>query len=175
MNTLIPSTLYILLQSRSTPSTFHWSLYTTNTHGPLTRGTKHDLTDEKAPRRIWSYNSAPANLLELQSQLVIAAVKVDVIDDVEMLRGALEECLGNVPRTAYSSLFREEMSCRVWVKEALWGLDQGGFIDLGDRGNVSGIQGVEMEVVRAGLVAMWRGVFGVYELGKDGFGVREVG
>ncbi|KAE8310115.1 hypothetical protein BDV41DRAFT_566879 [Aspergillus transmontanensis] len=156
MNTLTPSTLYILLQSRSTPSTFHWSLYTTNTHGPLTRGTKHDLTDEKAPRRIWSYNSAPANLLELQSQPVIAAVKVDVIDDVEMLRGALEDC-------------------RVWVKEALWGLDQGGFIDLGDRGNVSGIQGVEMEVVRAGLVAMWRGVFGVYELGEDGFGVREVG
>ncbi|OGM39332.1 hypothetical protein ABOM_012052 [Aspergillus bombycis] len=174
MTTLMPSTLYILLQSRSTPSTFHWSLYTTNTHGPLTWGMKHDLI-EKAHRRLWTYNSAPANLLESQSRPAIAAVKVDVIDDVEMMRGALEECLGNVPRTAYSSRFREEMSCRVWVKEALWGLDQGGFIDLGDRGNVSGIQGVEREVVRAGLVAMWRGVFGVYELGEEGVGVREVG
>ncbi|KAB8228565.1 hypothetical protein BDV23DRAFT_183425 [Aspergillus alliaceus] len=181
MNTLTPSTLYILLQSRSSPSTFHWSLYLTNTHPPFTTGTKHDLTHPPSPSpdldpRTWTYSSFPIDLLSPNAASpAIAAVKVDVMDDAEMLREAMEECLGNVPRGSYSSRFREEMSCRVWVMEALWELDQGGFIDLGGRVNVLGIQGLEREVVRAGLVAMWRGDFGVYELGEEGVGLREVG
>ncbi|KAE8353588.1 hypothetical protein BDV28DRAFT_164866 [Aspergillus coremiiformis] len=173
MNTLTPSTLYILLQPRTFPSIFHWSFYITGTREPSTSGTMHDLTNSGGSQ-LWTYNSIPINLLDPNpTSPAIAAIKVDVIDDMEMLREAMEECLSNIPRT-YSSLFREEMSCRVWVKEALWGLDQGGFIDLGRRGNVFGIQGVEMDVVRAGLVAMWRGIFGVYEY-ELGLGLKEVG
>ncbi|KKZ64073.1 hypothetical protein EMCG_01569 [[Emmonsia] crescens] len=68
---------------------------------------------------LWEYESkTTANVIESRSLLV--ALQVAVMEPV--LHESLGDRLAEV-RTGYSNRFHENMTCRVWVKEALSDLD----------------------------------------------------
>lgn len=62
-----------------------------------------------------------------ESAKLLVATKVAAIDPV--LRDALRSRLAEVP-IEYSARFREDITCRVWLKEALFALDNEGYIKL---------------------------------------------
>lgn len=61
------------------------------------------------------------------SQRLLAAIKIGVVDLV--LHQALHDRLQQIP-IAYSTRFHESITCLVWLKEALFALDDEGYIKL---------------------------------------------
>lgn len=62
---------------------------------------------------------------------LLLALKIGALEPV--LHKALAGRLALVPLTLFSTRFREQLSCRVWVKEALFALDDEGYVNLGQR------------------------------------------
>lgn len=119
-----PNTLYILLLDRGDTYLFHWQLYlTTTTH----EGTTFHITNDAGPTT-WQYESNPTKEIPHLRRLLLA-LKVSALEPV--LHKALADRLALVPLTLFSTRFREHLSCRVWVKEALFALDDEGYVNLG--------------------------------------------
>lgn len=119
-----PNSLYILLLDRGDTYLFHWELYLTLTSK---EGITFHINNDTGPTK-WQYKSArTAEMPQLRRLLL--ALKIGVLEPI--LHKALADRLALVPLSLYSNRFREQLSCRVWVKEALFALDDEGYVNLG--------------------------------------------
>lgn len=119
-----PNALYILLLDRGDTYLFHWQLYLTTS---ALEGTTFHITNDLGPTT-WQYESSPTREIPTLRRLLLA-LKVSALEPV--LHKALANRLALVPLTLFSTRFREHLSCRVWVKEALFALDDEGYVNLG--------------------------------------------
>lgn len=119
-----PNALYILLLDRGDTYLFHWQLYLTTS---ALEGTTFHITNGATPTA-WQYESSPTKEIP-QLRRLLLALKISALEPV--LHRALAERLALVPLTLFSTRFREHLSCRVWVKEALFALDDEGYVNLG--------------------------------------------
>lgn len=116
----IPNGLYILLSDIGAELQFHWALYLALTSST---GITFHLINNLSTDNEWAYQTKessgePINLL--------VAVMVAVLEPE--LHTALSERLATIPATA--SPRWGNITCRVWVKEALWTLNDEGYICL---------------------------------------------
>ncbi|PYI09857.1 hypothetical protein BO78DRAFT_23965 [Aspergillus sclerotiicarbonarius CBS 121057] len=124
--------LYLLLSDRGAESTFHWGLYLAKSPAS---GDIFDIVNSPNPR-VWAYQPK-SNQQVATSKRHLLALKVGDLDPA--LHGPLETRLSQIP-IQYSTRFHEAITCRVWVKEALFALDDEGFIKL-----IETINGIETE------------------------------
>ncbi|KAJ5468625.1 hypothetical protein N7475_006377 [Penicillium sp. IBT 31633x] len=129
--TLEPNALYILLLDLGASCLFEWQLYLAST---ATTGRVFHIVNEAGPV-VWKYRSE-AGYDVTSSARVLLALQIGVI--APMLHAALETRLALVPLALYSARFREGLCCRVWVQEALFALDDEGYLGLG--GSVGDIE-----------------------------------
>jgi hypothetical protein len=115
--------LYILLSDCGENSyTFHWALYL---HQAENSGYLYHLVDE-SDSTSWRFDPQPSqDAIDFQRLLV--ALKIGVLKPT--LHQALLDRLWQIP-IAYSTRFHESITCRVWLKEALFALDDEGHIKL---------------------------------------------
>ncbi|KAJ5736720.1 uncharacterized protein N7483_001845 [Penicillium malachiteum] len=116
--------IYIALLDRGDTYLFHWELYLATS---ATEGVIFHATDDAQPG-VWEYKRAPTNEMPELRRLVLA-LKIGSVEPV--LHNALSERLATVPMTRFSPRFGEQLSCRVWLKEALFVLDDEGYVNLG--------------------------------------------
>ncbi|KAJ5359608.1 uncharacterized protein N7496_012021 [Penicillium cataractarum] len=115
--------LYILLTDRGENSfAFHWGFYL---HQSGISGCIYHLINDDGPAS-WRFDSRLSENV-MFSQRLLAAIKIGVIDLV--LHQALPDRLQEIP-IAYSTRFHESITCRVWLKEALFALDDEGYVKL---------------------------------------------
>ncbi|KAJ5550644.1 hypothetical protein N7535_001410 [Penicillium sp. DV-2018c] len=143
---LEPHALYILLLDLGNNSAFNWQLYLAAT---VTTGRTFHITNEAGPIA-WECKSEAVNDIGSSSRLVLA-LQVGVVEPV--LHAALARRLALVPLALYSVRFWEELCCRVWVQEALYALDDEGYLGLG-----SSVRDIEREARRLGVFNKSRGV-----------------
>ncbi|CAL5867688.1 uncharacterized protein PFLUO_LOCUS1907 [Penicillium psychrofluorescens] len=118
-----PNALYLLLLDRGDTYLFHWQLYlSTSPHDGIT----YHVNNEASPTA-WEFESCQTISLPTCSRLLLA-LQVGVLEP--MLHAAMGERLKQVPLTLYSTRYREQLTSRVWVKEALFALDDEGYITL---------------------------------------------
>ncbi|CAG8252462.1 unnamed protein product [Penicillium nalgiovense] len=115
--------LYILLSDRGDKSyTSHWSLYL---HQSPTSDTIYHLLNDTDPT-IWRFEHLPDQTV-LNDQTLLGALKIEMMDPI--LHAHFLERLRQIP-IVDSVRFRERITCRVWLKEALFALDDEGYIML---------------------------------------------
>ncbi|KAJ5189958.1 hypothetical protein N7491_008000 [Penicillium cf. griseofulvum] len=115
--------LYILLSDRGDKSyTFHWRLYL---HQSPTSGSIYHLLNDIDPT-IWRFEHLPDQTIIYDPSL-LGALKIGVLDSI--LHAHFLERLRQIP-IVDSVRFRERITCRVWLKEALFMLDDEGYIIL---------------------------------------------
>jgi hypothetical protein len=102
--------------------TFHWGLYLQK--APKLGCIYHLIND--TGQTTWRFESRPSHDV-IYSQILRVAVKIGVIEPG--LQQAFLERLQQIP-IAYSTRFHENIICRVWLKEALFALDDEGYIQL---------------------------------------------
>ncbi|KAJ5789757.1 uncharacterized protein N7518_006768 [Penicillium psychrosexuale] len=127
--------LYILLSDRGNDVyTYHWGLYL---HQATSSGFVYHLvnTANTANPTIWRFESKPSDDV-MNSKRLLVALKIGVLDS--SLHQHLLSRLYRIP-IADSVRFREKITCRVWLKEALYVLDDEGYIKL--TRSVSAIEG----------------------------------
>ncbi|PYH80524.1 hypothetical protein BO82DRAFT_433304 [Aspergillus uvarum CBS 121591] len=108
--------------STPSPSTFHWILYLTTSP---TQGQTFHLTNAPGSD-VWTFDSQTTENITHGSRLLVA---LELGEIEPALHTALAERLAQVP-VGYSTKFREAMTCRVWVKEALFALEEEGYLCL---------------------------------------------
>ncbi|PLB53940.1 hypothetical protein P170DRAFT_431694 [Aspergillus steynii IBT 23096] len=128
MNTpfpLDPNALYILLLDRGDSYLFHWALYLAKSasSGIMYHLINPDTTDPTT----WKYEIQGISDGSYFSR-VLLALKLGTLDPV--VHDAVAGRLGDVP-IQYSGRFKENVTCRVWLKEALYALDDEGYVELG--------------------------------------------
>lgn len=132
--------LYILLSDRGDNSyTFHWGLYLHQT--PDSGYIYHLVNDSGATG--WYFEPQPRRSVKF-SRGVLVALKIGVLGPI--MHQPLLDRLREVP-IAYSTRFRENITCRVWLKEAIFALDEEGFIKL-----IRPVNDIESEANRAAIV-----------------------
>ncbi|KAF7163166.1 hypothetical protein CNMCM5623_008236 [Aspergillus felis] len=115
--------LYILLSDRGDKGyTFHWGLYL---HQAEDSGYLYHLINE-TDSSSWRFDPGPSKNM-MNSQRLLVALKIGVLEPT--LHQALLDRLWQIP-IAYSTRFHESITCRVWLKEALFALDDEGYIKL---------------------------------------------
>ncbi|KAJ6113676.1 hypothetical protein N7523_006993 [Penicillium sp. IBT 18751x] len=139
------NSLYLLIRDRGDTYVFLWSLYLTTT---ATEGIHFHIINEVGPTD-WKYERTPTNEIPCLRDLLVA-LKIGVVGPT--IHGALSDRLALVPLTIYSTRFRENLSCRVWVKEALFALDDEGYLNLEKT-----VQGIEEEAKYLAVMAKNKG------------------
>ncbi|KAJ5153682.1 uncharacterized protein N7500_009121 [Penicillium coprophilum] len=115
--------LYILLSDRGDNSyTFHWRFYL---HQSPISGSIYHLLNDIDPT-IWRFEHLPNQDVDYDPSL-LGALKIGELDPT--LHAAFLERLQQIP-IVDSIRFRERVTCRVWLKEALFALDDEGYIIL---------------------------------------------
>ncbi|OQD60804.1 hypothetical protein PENPOL_c020G08343 [Penicillium polonicum] len=115
--------LYILLSNRGDKSyTFHWRLYL---HQNTTSGSIYHLLND-LDSTIWRLEHL-SNQTVVFNPLLLGALKIGVLGPT--LHAPFLERLRQIP-IVDSVRFREKITCRVWLKEALFLLDDEGYIML---------------------------------------------
>ncbi|KAJ6044604.1 hypothetical protein N7499_007106 [Penicillium canescens] len=137
---LEPNTLYILLLDRGNTYLFHWELYLAQT---AITGTVFHIINEGGPTA-WEYKSEPTSEISTLGRLVLA-LQIGTVSPV--LHAALADRLAIVPLTLYSARYRETLNCVVWVLEALFALDDEGYMSLR-----IGIREIEQEAKQIGMM-----------------------
>lgn len=131
--------LYILLSDRGENSyTFHWRFYL---HQNSTSGSIYHLINDPDPS-IWHFETQPDQNLTYDVPLLVA-FQIGVLDPI--LHTRFLERLHEVP-VGDSVRFRERINCRVWAKEALFALDDEGYIIL-----TRSVDALETEVTNIAL------------------------
>ncbi|KAJ5748098.1 uncharacterized protein N7511_009794 [Penicillium nucicola] len=143
---LEPNTLYVLLLDRGTTNVFHWELYLAQT---ATRGTVFHIINEGGPTA-WQYKTEPTSEIPTLGRLILA-LQIGTVSPI--LHAALSGRLAMVPLTLYSARYREALNCGVWVLEALFALDDEGYVSLD-----IGIREIEQEAKRIGVVNKRQGI-----------------
>ncbi|KAJ5123391.1 hypothetical protein N7448_009488 [Penicillium atrosanguineum] len=139
------NSLYILILDRGDTYLFLWSLYLTTT---ATEGIHFHIINDSGPTD-WKYERTPTDKMPFLRRLLVA-LKIGAVES--KMHGALSDRLALVPLTLFSTRFREKLSCRVWAKEALFALDDEGFLDLGKT-----VQGIEEEANYLAMMAKSKG------------------
>ncbi|EEH22620.1 hypothetical protein PABG_04831 [Paracoccidioides brasiliensis Pb03] len=171
---LEPNSLYILLFRQGEAYQFHWGLFltTTTSSTPAAEETV-ESPESAAPAETTATTSPPGTLFELinpnpsnsrhwtysTSTLAtfthknnpISALKISTIEPI--LHEPVHALLATIPVVTYSHRFGEDMSCRVWLKEALYALDQSGFIQL-----VWTVDEIEKEAKGLGMLCWCSGI-----------------
>ncbi|KAF3024557.1 hypothetical protein E8E15_007833 [Penicillium rubens] len=142
---LEPNTLYILLLDLGGNCLFEWKLYLTST--PTTGQTFH-ITNETGPTS-WQHKSEVVYNIASNARVVLA-LQIGAVGPV--LHAALGARLALVPLALYSARFRESLSCRVWVQEALFALDDEGYLGL-----ARSVGDIEQEARQLGMLNKSRG------------------
>ncbi|KAI2674446.1 hypothetical protein DTO012A7_6851 [Penicillium roqueforti] len=115
--------LYILLSNRGDKSyTFHWSLYL---HQSPKLGSVYHLLND-IDTSTWRFEHLP-NESVIYDQALLVALKIGVLNPI--LHMPFLDRLRQIP-IVDSVRFRERITCRVWLKEALFALDDEGYIML---------------------------------------------
>ncbi|CAG8023499.1 unnamed protein product [Penicillium olsonii] len=115
--------LYVLLSDRGDKSfTFHWGLYL---HQSIDSGYIYDLLSDAGSTN-WRFDPRPSENV-IGSRRVLVALKIGALDST--MHQSLLHRLEQIP-LAYSTRFNENITCRVWVKEALFALDNEGYIGI---------------------------------------------
>lgn len=130
--------LYILLSLMPEEDAYHWGFYLA-VNNPLPNNPMNDgrvlgismhvtktPTNDPATNNKWRYEQKERSGTT-RSKTVIVALKIAVLDPV--LHQPLGDHLSRIP-LQHSTIFHEASSCRVWLKDALYSLDQHGFIKL---------------------------------------------
>ena len=118
-----PNSLYILLMDLSNTFHFEWRLFLAST---TTTGQVFYINND-AGSVAWEYKSEMANMST--NARLVAALEIGVVGSI--LNSALGARLGLVPLTVYSVRYQESLCCRVWVQEALFALDDEGYLNIG--------------------------------------------
>ncbi|PGH29901.1 hypothetical protein GX50_07343 [[Emmonsia] crescens] len=165
---LEPNALYILLFDRGEAYRFHWALFLTTAHpttttttegegkeeetaAPNPPGTLFELTNPNPSNdNLWTYNTTILTTL-INKHNPLCALKISTIEP--LLHEPFQALLGTIPIIPYSQRFGEETTCRVWLKEALYELDQGGFIQL-----LWPVEEIEKEARALGMLCWCAGV-----------------
>ncbi|KAK2762048.1 hypothetical protein FQN54_001054 [Arachnomyces sp. PD_36] len=150
-----PNGLYIVLSDIGAIDRFHWGLYlaTSEDIGVIFHLTNPPNSSE------WIYETRTTSNMR-QSVNLLVATKIAVIDPV--LGGIMPDRLAQIP-IQYSARFREDITCRVWLKEALFALDEEGFIKL-----TASVDDVENESKVAALTNKFQRTKGVIKSGPCG-------
>ncbi|CAG8092148.1 unnamed protein product [Penicillium salamii] len=115
--------LYALLIDRGEGTyTFHWRLYL---HQSAQSGYIYHLIND-GDSTGWRFDPQP-NQNVMNSEGLLVALKIDVLSPG--LHQPMLDRLAQIP-IGYSTRFHENITCRVWLKEALFLLDEEGFINL---------------------------------------------
>lgn len=116
------NSLYLLLLDRGDAHTFHWGFLLANS--PEDGEIFHLINWKNSPD--WEYEHISSDRVDMSRRLLLA-LKIAVMGPV--LRPALRSRLSQIP-IQDSIQFREKITCRVWIKEALFALDEEGYIKL---------------------------------------------
>ncbi|PKX98925.1 uncharacterized protein P174DRAFT_437361 [Aspergillus novofumigatus IBT 16806] len=138
--------LYILLSDRGENSyTFHWALYL---HQAENSGYLYHLINESDSTSSWRFDPQPSQDA-IDSQRLLVALNIGVLEPT--LHQALLDRLRQIP-IAYSTRFHENITSRVWLKEALFALDDEGYIKL-----TEGVNDIEAEATNLAMRNKIRG------------------
>lgn len=118
-----PNGLYICLLDRGETYNFHWELYLAQT---ATTGVICHIVNDKGPS-LWEFQTIPTNELPSLHRLLVA-LKIGTI--APMMHRPLCNRLGLIPLDLFSARYGESLTCRVWIKEALFALDDEGYVIL---------------------------------------------
>lgn len=136
-----PGSLYILVSDIGDDLHFHWGLYLAKTasEGQIFHLIRGPHTDDA-----WTYQTKPTTKDAIpHSVTLLVGVRIGFIE--EILQERLEERLAQfydeeVTNDSSTEENDNDMSCRLWVKAALYMLDQEGFITV-----TGTIEALEME------------------------------
>lgn len=135
-----PNAVYVLLLDRGETYNFHWEIYLAST---ATHGTIFYITNDSTPTK-WEHKREFTSAMPQQQRLILA-LRVGTVEP--LLHSAMADRLALIPTTLPSTRFREPMTSRVWVKEALFLLDNEGYLNLG-----AGPTDVEAEAKHFGML-----------------------
>ncbi|EGE06638.1 hypothetical protein TEQG_05636 [Trichophyton equinum CBS 127.97] len=113
---------YILLSDRGDSWRFHWGLYLAKTKSS---GIVYHLVNDM-PSTDWRLEVKESGNV-LQSNKLLGALKIGIIEP--MLHEMLGQCLLEIP-IEYSTRFKENITCRVWLKEAIYELNERDLLNL---------------------------------------------
>lgn len=134
--------LYVLLSDRGDTFSFHWALclaasaesrriyHLINPAGSQSwiYECKSSTLPSSSSSPSTSTSSPSSSAAVADPRRLVVAVQIAVVEPA--LHEALGECLASLPISLYSTRFHEQTTCRVWVKEALYALDDQGYIAL---------------------------------------------
>ena len=132
--------LYMLFSDLGDGYRFHWQLYLATSPD---FGTIFHLNNPEGNGTTWIFEVKP-NSHERDIPNLVLATKIANMEPI--LYEALKCRLEQLP-IEYSSRFRENITCRVWVKEALFALDDEGYIQL-----LNGAERLEKEVTTTAMM-----------------------
>lgn len=118
-----PNGLYLCVLDRGDTYNFHWELYLAVTP---TTGTFCHIINDKQPAR-WEFEAVNTNEMPSLRQLLVG-LKIGSVSP--MMHRPLCNRLGVIPLDPFSTRYGEPMNCRVWAKEALFALDDEGYVIL---------------------------------------------
>lgn len=112
-----PNSLYILISDIGEVSQFHWAFYLAL--GPNHGTTFHTINNRDTGSQ-WQYQTKPSIGIP-NSKTLLLALRISIMHPT--LHSALAERLAAVPVI-------EPVTCRLWLKQALFDLDNEGYIKL---------------------------------------------
>lgn len=137
--------VYILLSERGESSySFHWAIYLAKSEDD---GVIYHITNPTGSTD-WQYVTETTSEVS-QSGRVLIGLQMGVLEPE--FHDLFAERIAQIP-IAYSMRFHEAASCRVWVKEALYLLDDEGFLKLS-----MGVEDVEREATILAIINKSRG------------------
>ena len=150
---LEPNSLYILLLGLGGACLFEWQLYLASTS---TTGRTFHITNDAGPIAR-EYKSETVYDMATSAKVVVA-LQIGIVGPI--MHVALAARLALVPLTVYSVRYREGHCCRVWVQEALFALDDEGYLDIG-----KGVREIEQEAKQCAMLNKSRGTRSVVRSG----------
>lgn len=148
-----PNSLYIILLDLGGACLFGRQLYLTST---ATTGRAFHITSDTCPIA-WEYKSEAVYDMATSVKVVIA-LEIGIVGPI--MHVAFAARLALVPLTVYSIRYRESLCCRMWVQEALFALDDEGYLNM-----EKGVREIEQEARRCAIVNKSRGLGLLLEVG----------
>lgn len=125
-------------------------------HAQAHKGTIFHLLSDPNDNTSWTYSVLPNTPISSLERPFLVAMKIGDIDPV--LHEALAERLAQIveDHQYYSVRFREGMTSRVWIKEAVWALNEEGYINLVQSGSKEVVEKIENEAMMLAMRCSYR-------------------
>lgn len=118
-----PNGLYLCLLDRGDLYNFHWELFLAST--PAAGIVCHITNDKRLEQ--WEYETLSTSEMPSLRRLLVG-LKIGTV--APMMHRPLCNRLSEIPLDPVSIRYMESISCRVWTKEALFTLDDEGYVIL---------------------------------------------